>query len=101
MTGRVKWFSDAKGYGFVVTDELPDQDIFVHFSAIQGEGFRTLIEGQTVEFGLGQGPKGVFAENVVKTGAAAASEVAAPTQPIARTRRDRPHAQGTGLSAAA
>lgn len=100
MTGRVKWFSDAKGYGFVVTDDLPDQDIFVHFSAIQGEGFRTLVEGQPVDFGLGQGPKGVFAENVVKTGE---PPVVDETEQPAdfRGRRERHPAYAQELSAAA
>ena len=62
--GKVKWFNDAKGYGFI---EQPDGggDVFVHFSAIQAEGFRTLKEGQEVEFELQSGEKGLNAQNVV------------------------------------
>jgi CspA family cold shock protein len=65
-TGLVKWFSDSKGYGFIQT-EATDQDIFVHYSAIQGDGFRTLIEGQKVDFELIDGPKGPQASNVFKS----------------------------------
>jgi CspA family cold shock protein len=63
--GLVKWFSDSKGYGFIQTEEQ-GQDIFVHYSAIQGDGFRTLTEGQQVEFELINGPKGPQAMNVDK-----------------------------------
>ena len=63
--GTVKWFSDQKGYGFV-TPEGGAKDIFVHFSALQGEGFKTLSEGQLVSFDITQGPKGEQATNVVK-----------------------------------
>ncbi len=63
--GTVKWFSDQKGYGFV-TPEDGSKDLFVHHSAIQGEGFKSLSEGQSVEFQVAEGPKGPQATNVVK-----------------------------------
>jgi len=62
--GTVKWFNDAKGFGFIKQDN--DADVFVHYSQIAGDGFRTLEEGQTVKFELREGPKGLFAENVSK-----------------------------------
>ena len=62
--GRVKWFNDAKGYGFIETEE--GQDIFVHFSAISGTGFRSLREGEQVEFEVVQDTKGPKAANVTK-----------------------------------
>ena len=62
-TGTVKWFNNAKGYGFVTPDD-GDQDVFVHFSAIDMEGYRTLKEGQRVEFEVEQGPKGLHANNL-------------------------------------
>lgn len=64
--GRVKWFSDTKGYGFVVTDDAPDVDIFVHYSVIKSEGFKSLHEGQEVQFDLQDGPKGQFAQDVTR-----------------------------------
>ena len=63
--GTVKWFSDQKGYGFI-TPEGGAKDVFVHHTAIQGEGFRTLSEGQKVQFEVTQGPKGEQATNVTK-----------------------------------
>jgi CspA family cold shock protein len=60
--GTVKWFNDAKGYGFISRQN--GEDVFVHFSAIQSRGFRSLQEGQTVQFTLTKGPKGFQAENV-------------------------------------
>ncbi len=63
--GTVKWFNDQKGYGFI-TPADGSKDVFVHHSAIQGEGFRSLSEGQSVEFEITQGPKGAQASNVVK-----------------------------------
>ena len=62
-TGIVKWFNNAKGYGFVIPDD-GEQDVFVHFSAIEMEGYRTLKEGQRVEFEVEQGPKGLHAQNL-------------------------------------
>jgi CspA family cold shock protein len=62
MEGKVKWFSESKGYGFIEKDE--GDDVFVHFSEIAGSGFRTLEEGQRVEFDEEQGPKGLQARNV-------------------------------------
>ena len=62
--GKVKWFNNAKGYGFIQQED--GSDIFVHFSAIKGDGYKTLEEGQTVEFEVTQGPKGLQAENVTK-----------------------------------
>jgi CspA family cold shock protein len=61
-TGTVKWFSPEKGYGFISRSD--GDDVFVHFSAIEGEGYRNLEEGQSVEFDIIQGPKGLQASNV-------------------------------------
>lgn len=63
-TGTVKWFNESKGFGFIAQDNGGD-DVFVHFSAIQSQGFKTLAEGQKVAFDLQQGPKGPQAANVV------------------------------------
>ena len=64
VTGTVKWFNNAKGFGFITRDE--GDDVFVHFRSIQGDGYKTLDEGQLVEFNLTQGPKGFQAEEVRK-----------------------------------
>ncbi len=64
LTGRVKWFNDSKGYGFIEQDG--GRDIFVHYTAIQGDGFKSLAEGQKVEFEIVEGAKGPQATNVMK-----------------------------------
>ncbi len=63
-TGTVKWFNDSKGYGFITPDD--GEDVFVHFSEIEGDGFRSLSEGMKVEFEVTQGPKGKKASRVRK-----------------------------------
>ena len=63
VKGTVKWFNETKGFGFIEQESGPD--VFAHFSAIQGDGFKTLNEGQSVEFTLSQGEKGPQAENIV------------------------------------
>ncbi|MDX1554867.1 MAG: cold-shock protein [Xanthomonadales bacterium] len=67
-TGTVKWFNESKGFGFIAPSD-GGKDVFVHFSAIQGSGFRTLAEGQAVEFEVEDGPKGPQASNVMPAGA--------------------------------
>ena len=62
VTGTVKWFNETKGYGYIAQEDGPD--VFVHFSAIQGDGFKTLTDGQKVEFTVTDGQKGPQAENV-------------------------------------
>jgi CspA family cold shock protein len=64
MTGKVKWFNAEKGYGFITAED--GKDVFVHYSQIQSEGYKSLDEGQAVEFEINDGPKGPQATNVVK-----------------------------------
>ncbi len=66
VTGTVKWFNNAKGFGFITRGEGSTEDVFVHFRSIQGDGYRTLNEGQQVEFTVVEGPKGLQAEDVAK-----------------------------------
>lgn len=63
-TGTVKWFNNRKGYGFLVPDEQSDEDVFIHYSSIEMEGFKTLSEGQKINFELADGPKGLHATNI-------------------------------------
>ncbi len=63
--GKVKWFNSQKGYGFIEMEN--GKDIFVHHNSIQGSGFKSLDEGENVEFEIGQGPKGEHAENVIRS----------------------------------
>ena len=65
VTGTVKWFNSGKGYGFIARED--GDDVFVHFSAIEGGGYRNLEEGQKVEFSIEKGPKGLQATNVIPT----------------------------------
>jgi len=62
--GKVKWFNDSKGYGFI--EQENGEDVFVHYSAVQGDGFKSLTQGQEVEFEVTQGPKGLQASRVTK-----------------------------------
>jgi cold shock protein len=63
--GKVKWFNSKKGYGFIRLNE-GDQDIFVHYTSIKGDGFKSLAEGEEVQFELAEGPKGLQAQNVLR-----------------------------------
>lgn len=65
-TGKVKWFNDAKGYGFITPNTPNQRDVFVHFSQVMQEGFKSLVEGQPVEYEIEMGPKGPTAKNVYK-----------------------------------
>lgn len=76
--GTVKWFNDQKGYGFILQES--GADVFVHYSAVVSEGFRTLAEGQLVEYTLEEGPKGPAAVNVHKTPMAEGDDVSASSE---------------------
>jgi CspA family cold shock protein len=91
-TGTVKWFSDAKGYGFISPDE-GEQDLFVHYSGIADGGFRTLAEGARVQFELREGRRGLEAFNVTPVGAPAR---AAPRRPARRPLQARPKLARSG-----
>ncbi len=72
MKGTVKWFNSSKGYGFIQSDEV-GKDVFVHYSVIEGDGYKSLTEGETVEFEITEGPKGPQATKVVKVSSEQAS----------------------------
>lgn len=72
--GKVKWFDNRKGYGFIIEDGREDEDIFVHFSAIRADGYRTLEEQEPVMFEIIRGPKGLQAKNVERVGASVRSD---------------------------
>lgn len=76
ISGKVKWFNNAKGYGFVIADAKPGEDLFAHYSAIIMEGYKTLKAGQAVSFDTIQGPKGLHAVNIDAVKAEALEEPA-------------------------
>lgn len=82
LSGKVKWFNNAKGYGFIVADG-GDEDLFAHYSAIQMDGYRTLKAGQAVMFDILQGPKGLHATNIKALQSTA--DVGAPAPQVAST----------------
>ncbi|MBF8780532.1 cold shock domain-containing protein CspD [Pseudomonas fulva] len=80
-TGKVKWFNNAKGYGFINEEGKADEDLFAHYSAIRMDGYKTLKAGQPVTFDIIQGPKGLHAVNIQS----ASADIAAPALAPART----------------
>lgn len=93
VTGRVKWFSDAKGFGFIERDD--GDDVFVHHSSIEGHGFRTLAEGESVEFEVIEEPKGPKAQNVVRTSAGGGQGEAPRGTGTGQARGQRPFQSST------
>jgi CspA family cold shock protein len=79
QTGKVKWFNENKGYGFILQDE-GGRDVFVHYSEIKEEGYRTLAEGEVVEYEVAESPKGPQAKEVVRNGEKPSPPPAAPVQ---------------------
>lgn len=79
VSGKVKWFNNAKGYGFILADGRDDEDLFAHFSTIQMDGYKTLKAGQAVCFDIIQGPKGLHAINISAPKSAHSPSVAADT----------------------
>ncbi len=79
QSGKVKWFNENKGYGFILQDE-GGQDVFVHYSEIKEEGYRTLAEGEVVEYEVAESPKGPQAKEVVRNGEKPSPPPAAPVQ---------------------
>lgn len=79
VSGKVKWFNNAKGYGFILADGRDDEDLFAHFSTIQMDGYKTLKAGQAVCFDIIQGPKGLHAINISAPAPAHSPSVAAST----------------------
>jgi cold shock protein len=66
VVGKVKWFNSKKGFGFIVPESDQNQDVFVHYSSIKGDGFKSLLRGQPVQFEMIEGPKGMQAQNVMR-----------------------------------
>ena len=85
--GKVKWFTNVKGYGFI-EKEGGGQDIFVHYSAIQGEKYKTLKQGELVTFDLAEGQKGPQATNVVHSGKPEKNEAAAPAESASKAKKE-------------
>ena len=96
ITGKVKWFNNAKGYGFIERES--GSDVFVHFSAIQGAGFRTLEEGQGVEFEIVDGPKGPQAGNVSAAGDSSAYDSSADNSNTDNSNADNSNADDPNAS---
>jgi len=96
ITGKVKWFNNAKGYGFIERES--GSDVFVHFSAIQGAGFRTLEEGQGVEFEIVDGPKGPQAGNVSAAGDSSAYDSSADNSNTDNSNTDNSNADDPNAS---